>query len=259
MPLRWEVASGVGYGAIGGAASAIVAPLVRDGLYNGTQTVTVSGNGDGTLTQTTSYNNSAFNAITVGLATLSGGLAAGLAGANAQAGATSAENEALNNATSTKTTKIPAPDAIQPVYPLENLLLGGYGLYRLARTVADVYNSLTGSVNIAPNPGNTTVYTSTSEDGTTQYVGITDNVEARAAAHLSQKGIEIDPIPGLQGISREDARAVEQTLIEYNGLGKNGGSLLNKINSIAPTNPIYSSALARGRALLQSVGYPGFK
>lgn len=252
-------ASGVGYGAIGGAASALVAPLIRDGLYDGTQSVTYTDNGDGTLTQTTSYNNSAFNAITVGLATLSGGLAAGLAGQNAQAGATSAENEALNNATSTKSTTVKAPDAIQPVYPLENLLLGGSGLYRLARTAVDVYNSLTGSISVTPNPGNTTVYTSTAEDGTTQYVGITDDVEARAAAHLSQKGIEIDPIPGLQGISRDDARAVEQTLIEYNGLGKNGGTLLNKINSIAATNPIYASALARGRALLQSIGYPGFK
>ncbi len=112
---------------------------------------------------------------------------------------------------------------------------------------------------IAPNPGKTTVYLSTAEDGTTQYVGITDNIDARSAAHLSQKGIEIDPIPGLQGISRDDARAVEQVLIEYNGLGKNGGSLLNKINSIATTNPVYANSLSRGAAILQSVGYPGFK
>ncbi len=112
---------------------------------------------------------------------------------------------------------------------------------------------------VAPNPGNTTVYLSTAEDGTTQYVGITDNIDARSAAHLSQKGIEIDPIPGLQGISRGDARAVEQVLIEYNGLGKNGGSLLNKINSIATTNPVYANSLSRGAAILQSVGYPGFK
>jgi filamentous hemagglutinin len=251
--------TGCAGGAMGGATSALVAPLIRDGLYNGTQTVTTTDNGDGTLTRTTSYNDSAFNAITVGLATLAGGLTSGLAGANAQAGATAAENEALNNATSTKTTKERSPDAIQPVYPLENLLLGSSGLYRLASAAVDVYNSLVGSSSVVPKPGNTTVYISTSEDGTTQYVGITDDVEARAAAHLSQKGIEIDPIPGLQGISRDDARAVEQVLIEYNGLGKSGGSLLNKINSIARTNPIYAGALTRGRALLQSVGYPGFK
>jgi len=112
---------------------------------------------------------------------------------------------------------------------------------------------------IAPNPGKTTVYVSTLEDGTTKYVGITDNIDTRSAAHLSQKGIEIDSIPGLQGISRDDARAVEQVLIEYNGLGKNGGSLLNKINSIASTNPIYANSLSRGVAILKSIGYPGFK
>ena len=103
------------------------------------------------------------------------------------------------------------------------------------------------------------MYVSTSEDGTTQYVGISDNIDARSAAHLSQKGIEIDPIPGLQGISRDDARAVEQVLIEYNGLGKNGGSLLNKINSIAVTNPTYANSLNRGVGMLKSVGYTGFK
>lgn len=96
-------------------------------------------------------------------------------------------------------------------------------------------------------------------DGSVQYVGITDNIEARAAAHLAQKGIDIQSIPGPQGISREDARAVEQVLIEYNGLGKNGGSLLNKINSIATTNPIYAGALSRGSDILKSIGYPGFK
>ncbi|MCA8093794.1 hypothetical protein LGM65_23385 [Burkholderia anthina] len=76
---------------------------------------------------------------------------------------------------------------------------------------------------------------------------------------MSQKGIEIDPIPGLQGIARSDARAVEQVLIEYNGLGKDGGSLLNKINSIATSNPIYANSLLRGMAILKSVEFPGFK
>ena len=59
--------NGCAGGAIGGAASAIVAPLVGDGLYDGTQTITTTDNGDGTLTQTTSYDNTAFNAITAGI------------------------------------------------------------------------------------------------------------------------------------------------------------------------------------------------
>lgn len=57
------------------------------------------------------------------------------------------------------------------------------------------------------------------------------------------------------GLSRSDARAVEQTLIEIHGLGKNGGTLLNQINSIATSNPAYASQLQRGYQLLQSIGY----
>lgn len=110
-----------------------------------------------------------------------------------------------------------------------------------------------------PDAGKTSVYISIGEDGATQYVGITDNIEARAAGHLAQKGIEIDPIPGSQNISRADARAVEQVLIEYNGLGKNTGTLLNKINSIAQSNPVYSASLKRGMSLLKNIEFPGFK
>jgi len=63
----------------------------------------------------------------------------------------------------------------------------------------------------------------------------------------------------LQNISRDDARAVEQVLIEYCGLAKNEGSLLNKINSIAQSNPAYTASLQRGAYLLESINYPGFK
>lgn len=97
-----------------------------------------------------------------------------------------------------------------------------------------------------------------SDDGTIQYVGITDNLAARSAAHRGQKGIDIDPILGLENISRYGARAVEQVLIETYRLSKNGGSLMNKINSIAKTNPKYAAALLRGNALLKAANYPGF-
>jgi filamentous hemagglutinin len=105
---------------------------------------------------------------------------------------------------------------------------------------------------------NTSVYRFVNAAGETQYVGITKNLEQRAAAHLRQKGIVIDEIPGLSGLSRADARAIEQVLIEFHGLGKNGGMLMNKINSIAKTNPAYGEALTRGAELLRGVGYPGF-
>ncbi|MCT9823503.1 hemagglutinin repeat-containing protein [Pseudomonas veronii] len=144
-------------------------------------------------------------------------------------------------------------DAMKVVYPDGTSELVSYS------KVTTKPLELPGAKDVVPNPGKTAVYSSTAEDGTVQYVGITDNLEARSAAHLSQKGIEIDAIPGLQNISRSDARAVEQVLIEYNGLGKDGGSLINKINSISTANPIYAESLARGAALLKAVGYPGFK
>jgi filamentous hemagglutinin len=92
----------------------------------------------------------------------------------------------------------------------------------------------------------------------TVYVGITNNLERRAAEHLASKGIVISGIPGLTNLSRAEARAVEQVLIEFHGLGKNGGTLMNKINSIAASNPLYAAALVRGRQLLQQAKYPGF-
>lgn len=59
----------------------------------------------------------------------------------------------------------------------------------------------------------------------------------------------------MQGLSSSDARAVEQALIQIHGLGKNGGTLLNKINSISSSNPAYGSQLKRGYELLKSIGY----
>jgi len=96
------------------------------------------------------------------------------------------------------------------------------------------------------------VYTSKA-NGVVNYVGITNNLARRAAEQLASKGIKIEAL--IEGLSRYDARAVEQALIEIHGLGKNGGSLLNKINSIAKSNPIYAAALKRGLELLESIGY----
>ncbi len=103
------------------------------------------------------------------------------------------------------------------------------------------------------NTGKNSVYISKAADGIVQYVGITNNIARRAAEHLSQKGIQIRELMG--GLCRFDARAVEQALIEIHGLAKNGGTLLNKINSIAQSNPKYAEALQRGYDLLKSIGY----
>ncbi|WP_042549508.1 hemagglutinin, partial [Ralstonia solanacearum] len=95
-------------GAIGGAASAVIAPLVRDALYSGSQTATTVDNGNGTLTQTTHYNNATFNAATTALAMLAGGGLASALGANAQSAADAAQNESVNNATAEHQRSLPA-------------------------------------------------------------------------------------------------------------------------------------------------------
>lgn len=84
-------------------------------------------------------------------------------------------------------------------------------------------------------------------------MGITNNFARRQAEHLARKGIGIEPL--MKNLSRSDARSVEQALIEIHSLGKNGGTLLNKINSISPKNPVYAKSLKRGYELLKSIGY----
>src|SRR5690606_31006613 len=83
----------------------------------------------------------------------------------------------------------------------------GFKLWRVGRTVAR---------------DATTVYRSVSSAGTVQYVGITNNLARRAAEHLAEKGIEIEKV--MDGLSRADARSVEQVLIEFHGLSRNGGT-----------------------------------
>jgi hypothetical protein len=107
---------------------------------------------------------------------------------------------------------------------------------------------------------NTYVYASRSATtGQINYIGITDNPTARFGAHArAALGVMPANIPGLSSLTRADARAVEQVLIEKFMLGKNGGNLLNKINSIASTNPNYTSSIATGKAILKNLGILGF-
>jgi filamentous hemagglutinin len=78
--------------------------------------------------------------------------------------------------------------------------------------------------------------------------------EAQHAARFA-----IQRIPGLQNLTQEEARAVEQVLIEKFQLAKNGGTLLNKINSIASSNAIYADAIRIGTQILKSAAYAGFQ
>lgn len=151
--------------------------------------------------------------------------------------------------------KIKSSGAVESIFP-EGYLIGWGGLLKAGYAslkglfVAEEVATASRGVNL--------VYHSVNAEGKTIYVGITNNLERRAAEHLSSKGISIDAIPGLRNLSRADAKAVEQVLIETHGLRKNGGTLINKINSIATTNPAYAGALQRGAELLKNAGYPGF-
>jgi filamentous hemagglutinin len=127
-------------------------------------------------------------------------------------------------------------------------VLGGV----LGRGVGMGIEALTDSAGVI-NTGSNVVYRSVSAAGDTQYVGITNDLARRAAEHSGR--FEVEAIPGLSNLSREDARAVEQVLIESHGLASNGGTLLNKINSIGSTNPGYAQAVQRGMQILQQVGY----
>ncbi len=116
---------------------------------------------------------------------------------------------------------------------------------------------------LAARSGGYSVYQSINQaTAEVQYVGLTSNFEARAAAQLAGRNgsgtsMVIKELEGLNGLSLGDARAVEQTLIDSYGLGKNGGSLLNKINSISPTadTQYYLNSLFRGQELLKAAGH----
>ncbi len=88
--------------------------------------------------------------------------------------------------------------------------------------------------------GTNVVYRGIDAAGVVRYVGITErNATVRFGEHAVSIGtgrefLKYSVIDGATGLSRIDARIWEQTLINQYGLEKNGGLLLNKVNSIAP-------------------------
>ncbi|KVN42198.1 adhesin [Burkholderia pyrrocinia] len=94
--------TGCASGAIGGATSALVAPIARDALYDGKEKVDYVEGADGTVAKVSSFDDSTLNALTAGLSTLAGGALASAAGQNVSGATFAAENEVLNNALSPK-------------------------------------------------------------------------------------------------------------------------------------------------------------
>ncbi len=103
----------------------------------------------------------------------------------------------------------------------------------------------------------TMVYRSIGPDGRVNYVGMTyvDQFKVRSRAHKRQKGIDIEPIPGLNNLTRQEAHAAEEALIVRYRMRKEGGTLLNQRHSISPRRGDYEPLLQLGRAILRSVGY----
>ncbi|MGO4416977.1 DUF637 domain-containing protein, partial [Cupriavidus sp. KB_39] len=94
-------------GAIGGAASAVAAPLIRDEVYADSPVLNYS---DDKIRQ----------AVTVGLATLVGGAAGALLGVDVTSAGLAAQNEAINNATGAMMVPRPAPTGPGGTYTPNN-------------------------------------------------------------------------------------------------------------------------------------------
>lgn len=102
---------------------------------------------------------------------------------------------------------------------------------------------------LAGGPKNYVVYKGT------DYVGITNDFERRLAQHArAGRSFVPQPIPGASGLSRGEARAIEQACILQGGLASGGGSLQNRINSIDPKLGYTTAAVDFGLARLKKVG-----
>jgi RHS repeat-associated protein len=128
-----------------------------------------------------------------------------------------------------------------PKQSLQNLVdasifIPGIGEFRLLAEAGE-------SVEVA----NVVVYVAR-RGGKVIYVGITNNLERRAAQHAGR--FAIDAVPGLEGLTRLEARAFEQQLIDRYGLN----NLLNKINSIARSNDVYDRALDFAASVFEALG-----
>ncbi|MHC1783527.1 MAG: hypothetical protein AB9891_12375 [Anaerolineaceae bacterium] len=115
--------------------------------------------------------------------------------------------------------------------------------------VTSVQNGLNNTKS-AINTSTNTVYRFI-ENGVVKYYGITNNFLRRAREHINARGWQIEKMPGLDALSRPDARAVEQVLINKAGLP----NLYNKINSIATSNPVHGAAINRAEKIFQRLGY----
>ncbi len=84
------------------------------------------------------------------------------------------------------------------------------------------------------------------------YIGITSDFAQRQAQHArAGRTFAPEQMQGATGLSRGEARAIEQACIVQGGLLPQGGALQNRINSIDPASSYYQAAVDAGLALLE--------
>ena len=123
----------------------------------------------------------------------------------------------------------------QPVYNIE---VHGEHVYQVGELGLLVHNEC--------------VYRAFDAAGNVIYTGMTKSFPRRYAEHAREKGIRIVELVG--DLTRDAARGVEQALIDIHKSGKDGGTLTNKINSIATTNPKYKDLTEQGLKILKQLG-----
>ena len=101
----------------------------------------------------------------------------------------------------------------------------------------------------SPPLGQYTVYIARDENKNVIYVGMTNNFLRRRAEHANRFMIE----KYRSNLTKYDARALEQALIEHYKFRRDGGTLLNKINSISRKNPIYEDAIKVGNSYINNL------
>ncbi len=111
--------------------------------------------------------------------------------------------------------------------------LGPLGLYGKAWGDGGAASRGAGAASV----GDWAVYTGVGAGGIVRYVGMTSRtVGTRAAEHWAESAAKAALRYGAvsTGLTKQAARVLEQQLINQYGLARNGGTLFNRINSIAP-------------------------
>ena len=101
----------------------------------------------------------------------------------------------------------------------------------------DLISEIIQSPEFPTGTGNVSVYVG-SESGNVRYIGITNDPERRFLQHLRsgtiRETLDYHVLKDAVGLSRMQARVIEQNLINYYRLNSVNYPIYNKINSIAP-------------------------